>query len=140
MIDARLRRIGVLVLVAGLCAWMLVVFAGTAHRKQFWMDEGFEAVLVCERPAARMLVEGSFGCSPAPLFSIAQRLVIRSVEPLGLSMRVTYRAVSLAAGTLARLVLLGGGARRRGCSRSARSPAVPGSTPTRRRAAPTSRG
>src|SRR4029453_4241782 len=108
MIDARLRRIGVLVLVAGLCAWMLVVLAGTAHRKQFWMDEGFEAVLVCERPASRMLVEGSFGCSPAPLFSIAQRLVIRSVEPLGLSMRVTYRAVSLAAGTLALLVLLAG--------------------------------
>jgi len=53
-----------------------------------------------------MLTRGSFGCSPAPLFSAIERVVVRSVEPLGLPMRVTYRAVSLAAATLALLVLL----------------------------------
>ena len=106
--SARPQRIGVLALVASLCAWMLLVFADTAHRKQFWVDEGFEAVMVCERPASRMLLQGSYGCSPAPLFSMAQRLVIRSVEPLGLSMRVSYRVLSMGAATLALLVLLAG--------------------------------
>ena len=108
MIDPRLRRIGVLLLLTSLCTWMLLVFAGTALRKQFWLDEGFEAAMVCERPAPRMLLQGSFGCSPAPLFSMVQRLVIRSVEPLGLPMRITYRVVSLAAATLALLILLAG--------------------------------
>lgn len=104
----HLRRLATLLLVGALCVYALFVFADTALRKQFWMDEGFEVALVCGRPVAAMLVHGSFGCSPAPLFSIVNRLVTRSVEPLGLPMRITYRSVSLVAATLALLALFAG--------------------------------
>ena len=106
--SESLRRLAAPVLVGTLCAYALFVFADTALRKQFWMDEGFEVALVCERPAAQMLLGGSFGCSPAPLFSIVNRWVTRSVEPLGLPMRITFRSVSLAAATLALLAMLSG--------------------------------
>jgi hypothetical protein len=107
-VSERLRRLAAPVLVGALCAYALFVFADTALRKQFWKDEGFEVAYVCERPAAAMLVQGSFGCSPAPLFSIVNRWVVRSVEPLGLPIRITYRSVSLAAATLALLAMLWG--------------------------------
>lgn len=108
MIVGRARTLAVSLLVAGLCSYVLLLLADTALHKQFWVDEGFEVVQVCGRPAGQMLLQGSFGCSPAPLFSMAHRLVVRSVEPLGLSMRLTYRALSLVAATVALLVLLFG--------------------------------
>jgi hypothetical protein len=107
-VSDRLRRLVTALVAGALCAYALFVFADTALRKQFWMDEGFEVALVCERPVASMLARGSYGCSPAPLFSAVNRLVTRSVEPLGLPMRVTYRSVSLAAATLALLAVLAG--------------------------------
>lgn len=105
-LAARYRSLALALVAVSLCSVVLMGMADTALHKAFWMDEGFEIALVCERPVPAMLVQGSFGCSPAPLFSAVERLVVRSVEPLGLSMRLTYRAVSLAAATLALVALL----------------------------------
>jgi hypothetical protein len=102
------RELLLVVVVIALCSAVLLMLADTALRKEFWVDEGFEIAQVCDRPLGGMLVVGSFGCSPAPLFSALERVVVRSVEPLGLSMRLTYRAVSLAAATLALVVLIFG--------------------------------
>ena len=110
----RYRTLGVAVTASLLCSLVLLLMADTALRKQFWMDEGFEISQVCVRPVGQMLREGSFGCSPAPLFSALERLVVRSVEPLGLSIRLTYRAISLAAATLTLLLVLLGLQRRLG--------------------------
>lgn len=96
-----------LALAAGLVAFMAVRFVDVARHKAFWLDEGFELTQVCDRPAARMLVQGSHSCSPAPLFSMLQQASV-PLEPFGLSMRVRYRAVSLVAAALVLFVLLAG--------------------------------
>lgn len=107
-IGERHRSLLLALVVVSLCSVLLLWMSDTALHKEFWVDEGFEIALVCERPVGAMLLHGSYGCSPAPLFSAALRLVVRSVEPLGLPMRLTYRALSLGAATLALMVLLFG--------------------------------
>ncbi len=105
--EAALRVAALLVLALALGAFMALRFADVARHKTFWLDEGFELTQVCDRPAASMLLRGSYSCSPAPLFSSLQQATI-PLRPFGLSMRVRYRAVSLVAATVTVLLLIVG--------------------------------
>lgn len=109
---ARVAALGALAL--GVALFALSRSATVASRKAFWVDEGYEIVRTCGEPRGHMLVHGARECSPAPLYWIAQSFVVRNVEPLGPSLRVKYRAVSMAAAALTLLVLCLGVGRRLG--------------------------
>jgi hypothetical protein len=110
----RFKELAVVVLAVSLVSLVLIGHADLALHKPFWLDEGHEIVRTCDQPALMLLTKGAYECSPAPLYWIAQSSVVRSVEPLGLSLRLQYRAVSLTAATLTLLILLLGLRRRLG--------------------------
>jgi hypothetical protein len=109
----RLKSLVPPVVVALLVPIVLVRHADLALHKPFWLDEGHEIVRTCDQSSLRLLLHGAYECSPAPFYWIAQSAVVRSVEPLGLALRLEYRAVSLTAAA-ATLVLLLLGLRRLG--------------------------
>jgi hypothetical protein len=102
----RAKALASLLVAVALVSVVLVSQADLALHKAFWLDEGHEVVRTCAQSAGTQLIRGSHECSPAPLYWMAQSTVLRNVEPLGLSLRLEYRAVSLAAAALTLLVLL----------------------------------
>lgn len=111
---ARLKAWTPVVLAIALISVVLVAHADLALHKPFWLDEGHEIVRTCDQTAATLLLRGAYECSPAPLYWLLQSAVVRSVEPLGLALRLKYRAVSLTAATLTLLIVLLGLRRRLG--------------------------
>jgi len=114
MTGDRRRALGLPVVAALLCSFVLLAQADIALHKGFWLDEGFEIVRTCGQSLAGMLKDGAYECSPAPLYWLAQTAVIRSVDAVSLSLRLQYRAISLGASALTVLVLLLGIGRRLG--------------------------
>ena len=74
---------------------------GLARAKPFWLDEGFEIAEACRHSYLALLVRGAPGqCSPSPLYYLAQRLSVRSLDRFDDGIAVTYRRVSLIAAGL----------------------------------------
>jgi hypothetical protein len=114
MTSDRLRSVGLLAAAILLCSFVLLVQADIALHKGFWLDEGFEIVRTCGQSFSSLLKDGAYECSPAPLYWLAQTAVIRSVDAVGLSLRLQYRAISLGASALTVLILTLGLGRRVG--------------------------
>lgn len=110
----RIKALLTVLVTVALVSVVLVMHADLALHKPFWLDEGHEIVRTCDQPAGTLLLRGAYECSPAPLYWILQGFVVRSVEPLGLALRLEYRAVSLTAAAVTLLLLLLGPGRRLG--------------------------
>jgi len=114
MTSDRLRSAALPAVAVSLCSFVLLVQADIALHKGFWLDEGFEIVRTCGQSFVGLLRDGAYECSPAPLYWLAQTAVVRSIDAVGLALRVQYRAISLGASTLAVLFLTLGLGRRVG--------------------------
>jgi len=95
------RIAAALVLAAATTALLAPPLADVARAKPFWLDEGFEIAEACRHSYLSLLVTGAPGqCSPSPLYYLAQRLSVRSIDRFDEGIAVGYRRVSLLAAGL----------------------------------------
>ncbi|HEY2943474.1 MAG TPA: hypothetical protein VGN09_13660 [Vicinamibacteria bacterium] len=95
------RAAAAFVLAAATTALLTPPLADVARVKPFWLDEGFEIAEACRHSYLSLVVRGAPGqCSPSPLYYLAQRLSVRSLERFDERIAVSYRRVSLVAAGL----------------------------------------